>query len=90
LLFSIWNVFSQNDSIAQNGNILVVKWAVADTIYFHDVSTNPDFFALYPISNHNAVESEIQLDDSLFEVDFPESKLVLLPDFYQNIPKQIL
>ena len=87
MLFSIWNVFSQNDSIVQNENILVAKWAVADTIYFHDVSTNPDFFILYSISNHNTVESEIQLDDSLFEVDFPESKLVLLPDFYQKYPQ---
>jgi hypothetical protein len=87
LLFSFWNALSQNDSISMYGNIRSLKIAVADTIYFQDVSTNSDYIALYPISNNDSIQLETELDDSLFEIDFSRSKIVLLPDFYRQYPQ---
>ena len=80
LFFSVWNLYSQNDTLDKSDPFHRVKLPISDTVVFHKASSNPQFFKVF---YHQKV-----LDTSQYKVNFTTSKLVLNnPLFLNNLPK---
>ncbi len=76
VFFVFLSAEAQVDSLRYHKKMLQVQ----DTLSFHEVSTNPYFFALH-------TKSGKIIDTSTYEVDFGKSNLYLKKAFYQNYPE---
>ncbi len=93
LFFISWNALSQKDSIPNNSDYFLVKYAVSDTIVFHNTGVNPHLFQVFVVSEKDTIPLTLLnitknvLSQTYYEVDFSLARLTLTPAFYQRYPE---
>lgn len=92
LFFISWNALSQKDSIQNNPDYFLVKYAVSDTIVFHNAGVNPYLFQVFVVSEKDTIPLTLLnitknvLSQTYYEVDFSLSRLTLTSAFYLQYP----